>query len=125
MSDVAPQHSSAAEVEQALFALGDGSHPFEVVRNGDRIEAVWRHRLRGPGLVFGSAEWRYRVTLLDESGEYKASVLAKNFDSGNDYFGFKSTDVTRPVKETLERHGWQKHRGAIGKAFGKLFGRDD
>lgn len=123
MNDTPAQHSSAAEVERALFALNDGTRAFEVLRNGDRIEGVWRHAARGEGVVFGAVEWRYRVTLLGESGEYKDSVFAKNFDTGNDYFSFKSTDVSHPMQAVLAQHGWSKHRGGLRRALGGLFGR--
>ncbi|OII14746.1 hypothetical protein [Curtobacterium sp. MCBA15_008] len=119
----AASHRPAAEVEQALFALNDGTHPFEVVRNGQRIEAVWRHGARGPGVVFGSVEWRYRVTLLGESGQYKDSVFAKNFDDDNTYFDFRSTDVSRPVKAVLAEHGWTHRPNAFSRFFRGLLGR--
>lgn len=122
MNDSAPQHAPAAEVERGLFALNDGTRAFEVVRNGDRIEGVWRHAARGEGIVFGGVEWRYRVTLLGESGEYKDSIFAKNFDTGNDYFSFKSTDVSHPMQAVLAQYGWTKHRGPLRRAFGRLFG---
>jgi hypothetical protein len=122
MDDSAGQHATAAEVERALFALNDGTRSFEVRRNGDRIEGVWRHDARGEGIVIGGVEWRYRVTLIGETGEYKDSILAKNFDTGNDYFSFKSTDVSHPMQTVLAQHGWTKHRGAFRRAFGRIFG---
>ncbi len=119
-----PQHRPAAEVEQDLLALNDGNHPFEVVRDGDRIVAVWRHRLQGAQLAWGKAEWRYRVTLLDDSGEYTTSVVQRNWDGENTAFSFRSKDVTGPVDEVLARNGWVKRQNAVGRALGKLFGRD-
>jgi hypothetical protein len=125
MDATASPHSTAADVERALFALNDGRHPFEVVRNGDRIECVWRHEARGQGIVFGRVEWRYRVTLLGESGEYGDSVLAKNFETRNDFFSFTSTDVSHPVQAVLAAHGWTKRRNVLSRALGRLLGRGD
>lgn len=119
----APSHRPAAEVEQALFDLNDGTHPFEVLRNGQRIEAVWRHGARGPGVVFGSVEWRYRVTLLGESGEYTDSVFAKNFDDDNTFFTFRSTDVSRPVQAVLAACGWTHRPNPFSRFFRRLVGR--
>lgn len=122
MSSTLP-HRPAAEVERALFALNDGTHPFEVRRNGQRIEAVWRHAARGPGVVFGGVEWRYRVTLLGESGQYTDSIFAKNFDEDNTSFPFRSTDVSGPVKAVLAEQGWTRRPNAFSRFFSGLLGR--
>lgn len=119
-----PPHRPAAEVEQALLALNDGSHPFEVRKDDDRIVAVWRHRLEGAQLAWGRAEWRYRVTLLDDSGEYTTSVVQQNWDGENTAFSFRSSDVTGPVDDVLARAGWTKRRNAVGRLLGRVLGRD-
>lgn len=119
------QHSPAADVERAIFALDDGAHPFTVRRNGDRIEAVWTAAARGEGVVFGTVEWRFRVTLLGETGEYTDSILAKNFDGAENWMNFRSTDVSRPVKAVLEQHGWTRRPNFFARLFGGRSDRTD
>lgn len=113
------EHSSADEVTRALFALNDGDHPFSVAREGERIVATWGRRA-GSGAdaisLSGNVWWKYRITLLGETGEYRRSVATMNWeDGGRGAYVFKSWDISGPVNKVLEDHGWTKRRTWLGR----------
>lgn len=129
MSDAnAAVHSSAAEVTAALLALNGEGRKFTVsVDRQGRIEASWFLATTGSTNKYT----RYRITLLDESGEYQHRLYdleeVNTQPTGsliNTYsYSFNSSDLTGPVDEVLAKHGWTRRRSGVGKFFGGLFGR--
>ena len=116
--------SSPEVVTQALLDLGSRpEHPFTTSIQGGRIVFTWVYdKASGP---FGSREqsYRLRITLIPETSEYKRSEIGVERQRGSvsGSYTFNSAKVVGPVKQTLEAHGWQRRRSALGKAIGGLF----
>jgi hypothetical protein len=123
-SSATPAPSSPEVVTEALLALGrDPSHPFIVAVEGGRIVATWVYRDDVGALGASRMDYRLRITLLPETHEYKRSEIKTERSAGNvsGSWSFNSAKVVGPVKQTLEAHGWQRRRSALGKAIRGLF----
>jgi hypothetical protein len=116
--------SSPEVVTQALLDLGlDPQHPFTVAVEGERIVArwVWKDAQGASGSARSS--YALRITLLPETHEYKRSEINTERSAGtvSGTFTFNSAKVVGPVKRTLEAHGWERRKTALGKAIRGLF----
>ena len=116
--------SSPEVVTEALLALGhDDAHPFTVAVEDGRIVATWVYRDARGRVGSSRMDYKLRITLLPETHEYKRSEIKTERSSGTvtGTWSFNSAKVVGPVKQTLEAHGWQRRRSALGKAIGGLF----
>ena len=116
--------SSPEVVTEALLALGrDDAHPFTVAVEDGRIVATWVYRDAQGRVGSSRMDYKLRITLLPETHEYKRSEIKTERSSGtvSGTWSFNSAKVVGPVKQTLEAHGWQRRRSALGKAISGLF----